>query len=481
VLIGIVAALLAAPAAAAPATRAPRPGSLAADLDAIVDRRTFEAAFWGIEVRDLADGRVLYARDAGKSMMPASVNKLFATAAALDAYGPEARFLTSVESAAPLDAQGRLAGDLYLVGRGDPGLGDVGEDGREGLDALADALVASGVRTVAGRLVGLDAAFTGERRGPAWEWGDLVWCYGAEASGLSWNGSCADVVVSPGPTPGAPVEVTRRPDSSYYDVVSTATTSAPGAEADLRLVRELGSSRIEVSGTYPSRAGARVLSVALENPALYATTVFGERLAARGVRVEGGVSAGSGPPPEGARVLAARRSEPMAQILERTNKPSDNLKAETLLRLLGLQVHGEGSLEAGVAGVGEFLQRSGIDASAASFEDGSGLSLTDLVTPHQIVDLLAAMDRHRYAKSFRDSLAVAGRDGTLEHRMRGTRAEGRLIGKTGTRRHVAAIAGYVDVAPGRRLAFAVVLNHHTLSTREATAALDAICERLARP
>jgi D-alanyl-D-alanine carboxypeptidase/D-alanyl-D-alanine-endopeptidase (penicillin-binding protein 4) len=479
-LIGIGPVALALALAPAPGTPAVKRTTSAwtRAVDRIVNQPSFAPASWGIEVRDLATGQALYERNPRKNMMPASMAKLFTTAAALDALGPEARVRTTLETAAPVDASGRLAGDLYVVGRGDPGLAKRGEDGRDGLDALVDGLLAAGVRQVEGRLLGEDGAFAGERRGPYWEWGDLVWCYGAEVSGLSWNGSCADLVVTPGPEVGAAVAVARRPASSYYDVVSTATTSVASQKADLRLVRELGSSLIQLSGTYPSGADPDVLSVALEDPARYAATILAERLAARGVRVAGGV--GSGGRPAAARVLALHESEPLSQILKETNKPSDNLRAESLLRLLGLQAKGEGSVERGLEALGEFLKRVGVDADTASMDDGSGLAVTDLVSPHQVVDLLAAMDRHPHARFFEDSLPVAGVDGTLEHRMRGTAAKGRVKAKTGTRRHVSSLGGYVSSASGRRLAFSIMVNNHTVAGREATAAIDAICEILAR-
>jgi D-alanyl-D-alanine carboxypeptidase/D-alanyl-D-alanine-endopeptidase (penicillin-binding protein 4) len=472
-------ALALAPAAGSHAVkRAPSAATWTRVIDHIVDQPAFAAASWGIEVRDLASRRVLYERNAGKNMTPASMSKLFTTAAALDALGPEARVRTTLESAAPLDRSGRLGGDLYLVGRGDPGLAERGSDGRDGFDVLVDGLWTAGIRIVDGRLLGEDAAFAGERRGPYWEWGDLVWCYGAEVSGLSWNGSCADLVVSPGPEVGAAVGVARRPHSSYYEVVSTATTSVAAQKADLRLVRELGSSLIQISGTYPSGAEPDVLSVALEDPARYAATIFAERLAARGIRVAGG--AGAGARPGAARVLASRESEPFSRIVKDTNKPSDNLRAESLLRLLGLKAKGEGSVERGLEALGEFLERIGVTADTASIDDGSGLAVTDLVAPHQVVELLAAMDRHPHARFFEDSLPVAGVDGTLEHRMRGTAAQGRVKAKTGTRRHVSSLGGYVSSVSGRRLAFSIMVNNHTVPGREAAAAIDAICEIVAR-
>lgn len=468
-----------APAPVAPAVRrGTSAGAWTRDIDRTLDQPAFAPASWGIEVRDLASGRILYARNAAKNMMPASMAKLFTTAAALDALGPDARLRTTLESAAPVEAGGRLAGDLYLVGRGDPGLAERGAGGRDGLDEIVDSLWAAGVRRVEGRLLAEDAAFAGERRGPYWEWGDLVWCYGAEVSGLSWNGSCADLVVTPGPAAGDPVAVARRPASSYYEVDSTATTSVATQKADLRLVRELGSSRIQLSGTYPLGAEPHVLSVALEDPARYAATILAERLAERGIRVAGGV--GSGARPAAARVLALHESEPLSRILKETNKPSDNLRAESLLRLVGLQVKGEGSVERGLEALGEFLKRLGVATDTAAMDDGSGMAVTDLVAAHQVVELLAAMDRHPYARIFEESLPVAGVDGTLEHRMRGTAAEGRVKAKTGTRHHVNSLGGYVTTVSGRRLAFAVIVNHHTVTNREATAAIDSTCEILAR-
>ena len=111
--------------------------------------------------------------------------------------------------------------------------------------------------------------------------------------------------------------------------------------------------------------------------------------------------------------------------------------------------------------------------------DGSGLSRADLVTVRAEVDLLLAMARHPLAESFKASLPIASVDGTLKRRMSGTKAEGRVFAKTGSLRHVNALAGYVDSVSGRRLAFAIIVNHHTRPSREVTEAMDEICALLA--
>lgn len=117
------------------------------------------------------------------------------TAAALDAYGPDARIRTSVETAARLDGMGRILGDVHLVGRGDPNLSARFDAGRPtaAFEELADALVAAGVRRIEGRLIGNEGAFTGEPRGHDWTWEDLVWGYGAEVSALSFNDAVVEL------------------------------------------------------------------------------------------------------------------------------------------------------------------------------------------------------------------------------------------------------------------------------------------------
>lgn len=477
-----LAAVLLALAAAVPAgAREPSPAALKRSIDAILDRPAWAPAFWGVEVRDLRSGRVLYARNAGKNLKPASTMKVVTTAAVLDALGPDERPRTTAETAARVDAFGRVLGDLYLVGRGDANLSGRFTEGRitAAFEELADALAAAGVRRVEGRLVGHEGFFTGDRRGEDWSWEDLVWWYGAEVSALSFNDNCADLTVLAGERAGDPVRVERAPVSTYYRVTSTAVTSATGTPPALVLTRAPGSNELRLSGTYPLGAQPWTGSAALEDPARYAATVFSEVLAARGITVEGGVETSSQPLPAGVRVLATHEGPPLVEALKAVNKPSQNLHAETMLRLLGARRGGVGSADAGHEAVVAFLRRMGVEPEHWSLQDGSGLSRSDLLSPHEMVTLLAAMDRHPHAAAFRATLPVAGQDGTLKNRMRGTPAEGRLVAKTGTLRHVNALAGYATTRGGNRLAFSIAVNHHTGGGAAATAAIDEIGALLA--
>jgi PBP4 family serine-type D-alanyl-D-alanine carboxypeptidase len=169
----------------------------------------------------------------------------------------------------------------------------------------------------------------------------------------------------------------------------------------------------------------------------------------------------------------------MAELIRTINKESRNLQAEALLRLLGARRSGEGSTAAGHIALDEFLRRMQVRTEGWGIEDGSGLARSNVITPAGLVDLLVVMDAHPQAAAFRASLPVAGADGTLKTRMKGTPAEGRLQAKTGTLALVNALAGYVTNSQGDRLAFAAFANGQVRQS-DALAALDAIGILLAR-
>lgn len=467
----------------------PSPKRLAKTIDAVVARPGFAAAFWGIEVRSLKTGRTLYARNAEKAFRPASNVKLVTTAAALDALGPDTQIRTTVETAGRIDGMGRVLGDVFLVGRGDPNLSARFTPGRPAaaFEQMADALVAAGVRRIEGCLVGHEGAFTGDRRGSDWTWEDLPWGYGAEVSALSFADNRVEVTLKPGERAGDPAVLDVAPDLGCVAVSSSVVTAAaaplsPSGPADgeeaVSLDRGPGSNEIRLSGRVPL-GGSWDGGLAVADPARCAAQVFRGVLEARGIRVTGGVSTSSAPLPAGVRALAWHDGPSVAEIVRTVNKESQNLHAEMLLRLVGLKVKGEGSAAKGHEAVVEMARRLGVPDQGWGLSDGSGLARTNLLTPHGLVALLAALDRHPAAAAFRASLPVAGVDGTLKRRMTGTAAEGRVIAKTGTFRLTNALAGYATTARGERLAFSIVVNNHAGKSREAVAAIDAIAASLA--
>jgi len=269
------------------------------------------------------------------------------------------------------------------------------------------------------------------------------------------------------------VRIERHPETDYLRVESTAVTC--GADAVSTLTLRRAANKVELSGCLP--AGAPVLDrfVAVEDPAAYAAAVCVAALKARGIETDGGTRVSS-VVPAGLRTLAAYEGAPMAEILKDVNKPSHNLRAEMLLRLVGWKAKGAGSVEAGREAVLAFLAAHGVDTDGWDIEDGSGLSRSDLVTAHGYVDLLLAMGKHPQAAVFQDSLPVAGTDGTLKRRLTGPRMAGRVHAKTGTLNHTSALVGYAEPSGGERLAFAIIVNHATAPGGVVHEAIDDVVE-----
>ncbi|MEO8362448.1 MAG: D-alanyl-D-alanine carboxypeptidase/D-alanyl-D-alanine-endopeptidase [Vicinamibacteria bacterium] len=475
---------------------------LAATIETILKRDVFTPALVAIDIRDLDTGRVLYELNAAKNVKPASTMKLFTTAAILDAEGPGSDrsthhaavaevmdseglewrpTATTVETVGRIDSSGRILGDVYLVGRGDPNLSDriAWRNGKNPFDQLAVDLQAQGVTRIEGRLLGQDALFPDASIPDGWTVDDLVWSYGAEVSALSAFDSQVDLSLEPGDLEGDPGRLTQWPETTFLRIENRTVTAPQGTEQDLTLTRALGSRTIVLEGRIP-RAGKKwAEGVATPEPALFATTLFAEALQRHGISIADSVAVSRAALPKEVRPIASIRGPAIEDQIRFTNKESQNLHAETLLRRLGLAVNGDASMASSLRAREAFLKAHDIRIADNVMHDGSGLSRGDLVTVRSLVDLLAFMAKHRLAKPFRDSLPIAGVDGTLRRRMIGTKAEGHVFAKTGSLSNVNALAGYIDTTGGRHLAFSIIVNNHTRPSREATQAVDEICALLA--
>ena len=216
----------------------------------------------------------------------------------------------------------------------------------------------------------------------------------------------------------------------------------------------------DTGGAYDRDIGGVLSALALNRgfskdgrPAAQAARQFAKVLRADGIRVEG--ASGAGTAPAGAQELATAASPPMRDLIRLTNVPSDNFLAEMLLKDLGAEFADAGTTAAGAGVVRTQLAALGVTPQVV---DGSGLSRADRTTPRQVVRLLEAMHGQDVAGAFEGSLAVAGRTGTIRRRMRGTAAQDRCKGKTGTLIGVSALAGLCESAGGHTIAFAMLMN-----------------------
>jgi D-alanyl-D-alanine carboxypeptidase/D-alanyl-D-alanine-endopeptidase (penicillin-binding protein 4) len=460
---------------------------LQARITAILRKPELAAATIGIKVTSLETGRVLFEENADKLLRPASNMKLYTVAAALDRLTPDYRFVTSVFANKKPNDDGVVKGDLIIYGRGDPSIAARFNSGDyfKGIDNLATQIAAAGVKKVEGDLVGDDTYFTGPQYGAGWEWEDLTWYYGAEVSALTVNDNALDLSVKPGPKVGAPALITTGPPDPLLRITNKVVTGAKGSKRDLNAYRGLASDELVIKGSVALDDKGYTGGIGISQPALLFSYLLRASLEQHGVKIKGRTrtidnrSGGSLIPRPPANLVALNtglepveivrmQSVPFSAIAAQTLKASQNLYTEIILRTLGTVVllpvnppsTDNTSETNGLEIVKAFLKEAGIPPSSLVLSDGSGLSRNDMVTAEATVELLSYMHSHRYASVFRDALPIAGVDGTLRNRFKGTAAENNLRAKTGTLSSATSLSGYVRDAAGEELAFSIMVNNY---------------------
>jgi D-alanyl-D-alanine carboxypeptidase/D-alanyl-D-alanine-endopeptidase (penicillin-binding protein 4) len=475
-----------------------------ARIEALLGEEHARRGYWGVEVRDGDTGEALYELNADHFFVPGSNAKVFTTAFALATLGVDYRFRTTLDSRTSLDSDGHLAGDLILFGDCDPDLSNhkfpwTGKVERDGpvdkiLAELADAAVAKGLKEVDGDIVAADPFSSPYDPYPAgWAVGDLFFAFGAPVTAITLNENTISIEIRPGENAGTPALIAVEPGAAAETFGHEIITSAANEKPDFSVVRRPGLNFIFLRGSIPAGHEPVKLDLAMTDPSETTARTLKHLLEARGVRVTGGIRVEHGSLPErkatgevsltprgGADAtnpmltLVQHLSPPLLESVRLTNKISQNLHAELFLRAVAGQKIGIESTDVGLKLEQDFLKAAGIAEGDAVLVDGSGLSHNNLVTPRAIVQLLAYAARQPWGEDFRSTLPIAGVDGTLESRMKGTAAAGRVQAKTGSLEHVHSIAGYATTTRGEHLVFAIFGNNNPQPGHDAVAALDEI-------
>lgn len=457
-------------------------------LEELFDTPAFGNAFWGVLIQSADTGEVVFSHQQNKSFVPASNIKLFTTAVALLKLGPEFCYHTQVYGLGEIDDAGTLQGSLLVMGFGDPTISGRFNGGKitATLQAWAESLASRGVRTIAGDIIGDDDYLDDQALGRGWAWDYQTDWYAAQISGLSFNDNCVDIKVIPGEHVGDLAGVELNPVTSYITVNNNLKTCRHSWEEKWEIHRHQGTNVVTLTGCMALEGEGYEGWVTVHNPTLYTATVFREVLISRGIGVVGQArdideldKSSLADYQQSWPSLVSYTSPPLAQIIAVINKKSQNFYAEQLLKTMGTIFRGQGSFSSGVQLVKETLSELGISPSRFIMVDGSGLSRHNFVTPRQVVTLLSHMARHRFFKHFRDSLSLAGVDGTIGLRMRNTAAQGKVWAKTGYVDRVRALSGYAYSLDGEMFIFSMIVNNYTVPTSLAENVQDRACQLLA--
>lgn len=439
-------------------------------------------AVWGVEVKSLDTGRMLYGRNPHTLLMPASNMKILTLSAAAETLGWDYRFKTLLETAAPIE-HGVLEGDLIVRGGGDPSINARGGRAAAVFNDWAIALQGAGINSIDGAIIGDDNAFDDAWLGAGWAWDYLQYGYAAPIGALEYNEDNARLTVRPGTRVGDPVFLDLSHGSGLR-LLNRGTTIGAGGPNTIDFERHINDNTLEITGSLALDAEPLERDVAVVNPTVYFAQALKNALVAHGISVQGEALDADDlfnvPPPSARRVLVESESPPLRDIATTMMKVSQNLYAETLFKALATGSGGLGTAQGGRTVERTVLGSWGIPDTTYVQLDGSGLSRYDYVTADLIVTILEHMFRDpAQHDAFLATLPIAGQDGTMASRLKHTRAEGNALAKTGSISNVRTVSGYVKTRDGETLAFSILANNFTIPAGNVTWIADVAIETLA--
>jgi D-alanyl-D-alanine carboxypeptidase/D-alanyl-D-alanine-endopeptidase (penicillin-binding protein 4) len=370
-------------------------------------------ASFGVKLFSLKNDQEIIAKNAYHTFIPASNVKIFTAVAALLSLGKNYTFDTQVLKSD--------RGDIYFKFSGDPSLTE---------QDLRSLIATMGIRHIQGHVYIDDSAYNGQMRGPGWAKKDAAYCYAAPVSSVIINHNCVKVI-------------------EKKNVV----------EAKSCHKRLKNKSRNARSHYCAKTARTYVVTRVVNDPSHYAAQLLGQILKQADISYQGDIQLKA--VPSSHTIMAIHHSVPLYELLAKMLKSSDNLFADSIFKKLGeVNSHQAGNWENGAKAMRKILTTDAkLNLNTMELVDGSGMSLSNQVTPAHVTELLKFAYLHLpNASEFIQALPTSGVDGTLAKRMRQPEIQGKVHAKTGTMKHITALSGYVETKHQDILIFSILIN-----------------------
>ena len=461
---------------------------LKSDIEAILSAPDIKNAFIGVMIQSLDSNEVLYKLNEDKNFIPASVQKLFTSATALETIGADYRYNTALYLDGKIQDNGKFDGNIIIKGNGDPTFSKKFLNSpNEVLYDWASQLDSMGIRMITGNIIGDDRFFDSNLYGPGWAWDDVNYTYSAPIGALSFNQNQSTFTFKPNAKIGERAVYEFKPNNDYIRIINNVTSVPAKQNTMISISRDFNSNLYDFVGTISQdsimQASGYTSSVAIDNPTLFYLHQFRKELDNRKIKFRGSLldvdDLVDKPTYISFTPLFEKQSPPLLEILQTMNKQSDNFLAEIVLKTLAKEINGAGTFAKGADAVRSFALKCGAKPENINFVDGSGLSRMNFCSPQSVNSLLAYMRKSKNSGLFTQTLALPGENGTLKNRMTKSLAEGALKGKTGSMNGVCSIAGYVKSRDGEDIAFTIMFMNYTSAFSAITNIQDMICMRLA--
>lgn len=442
------------------------------DIQRLIKKSGISADRLGIHIQD-DHRKVVFSLNEDKQFTPASILKLMTSAAALHTFMPQHQFTTEIYTDGSVKGS-TLDGNIYIKGYGDPNFVS------EKMYLLVNEFFRTGIKRITGNIIADDSYFDGERIDPERGENDEDRAYSSPVGALSFNWNSITIYVRPGSAVGKKAEVFLDTSSDFVVLKNQVTTKKKASGISIDRTSNGKQDVFTVSGAIGVGDDEKVIYKSISNPPLFAGENLKLFLKYRDIEVQGKVV--SGVVPKSAKLAASIVGDQLSQIVFSMNKFSNNYVAEMLTKAMGADGgKSQGTLAKGLVQIRKFLENEvGLKSGQFVLSNPSGLSRNNQFTPKQFVDLLSyVLGQGRIAPEFLLSLPVAGVDGTLKERMKGTDAETWVRAKTGLLNGVAALAGFALKPTGGMAVFAFICNESG-SEQRAKALYDSIAVLLVK-
>jgi D-alanyl-D-alanine carboxypeptidase/D-alanyl-D-alanine-endopeptidase (penicillin-binding protein 4) len=409
--------------------------------------------------------------------------KIVTGATALTQLGPDYTYRTEFAAGGRV-VHDTLQGALIVNGRGDPTISDhMRGDAMTAFNEIADSLRAHGIKAIAGGVQAGANTFPDTTIGWGWSWDDLGEDYGAGVDELYFNEGFG-LVIANGRAGGFADSLITLPIRSYPKAVVAPTSMHPEVSDTFALRLDRDKAGVILARGKLKNASDTMIVVYPDQREAYLAALR-EALGTRGIAIQNGraryvLAAGKGSG-DGAVIdsthpepLFTIHSPPLRAILPALEKPSQNQIAEILYKTLGLERTGVGSSDSGQAVLSRQLALWGAQPDGYLIRDGSGLSRYGYLSPETLVRVLDKIRSDTAFHIFYDALPIAGLDGSLRNRMKGTAAAGKIHAKTGSVANVRSLSGYALTADDHMLLFSLLANNWTTSQ----SAVDSVHNRI---
>lgn len=429
---------------------------------------------YGILVKSLDTGTILYQKNADRYLMPASTLKVFTAISSLTYLGPDYQFDTKITTQNPQLVNGVLHGDVYFQFDGDPTLT------KQNLEQMVSDLAAQGIRSIQGNIYLDDYVFDQDPYGRGWMWDELNSCYAAPTYGIALNKNCLWLQVRP-TVNGQPPIATMLNEQPYSVTIKNYTlTKAASSYCPLQL-HVNDDNEYFLSGCVNPKFGVSNFHVAIKNTRLYTRNLINFLLAKYQIKTIGKIAFKVSEP--NSFVLVSHKSLPLSQLVHVMLKHSDNQIADALYKKTAFYYFNKtASWIDGTKAIHQILTKyAHVNLAKARIYDGAGLSRYNLVSPSQMLTVLSYAYRDpKINQVFINALPKSGLDGSLHWRMGQNGMLGKVRAKTGTMTGVSGLAGYLETASHKNLSFVILFNafpdsHHKYEQLE-----NLICSQLYR-